>query len=80
MKGYGVNIRVVGAVLLALIVVIVLLGGFNDINSSAEDQANKTNQDVQDETEEASCVAECRRDFPSGGLAFEDCKQNRGCD
>lgn len=77
MKGFNVNIRVVAAAVLAFIMILVVINGFSNINSSAEGQANDTNSGVNEETEDANCLLECRRENPSGGIGFQSCKDTR---
>lgn len=73
MKGFDDTIKVVLLIVVGLIVIVSIMGVWGTVEGEASEGVDESAEDVQDQNQEASNVAECRFKHPGGGADYQSC-------
>jgi hypothetical protein len=80
MKGQSSVVKIVAIVVFVSLVALVVIGSAGNILDSSAKVNENTSGEVNQSSEVANCIAECRSENPRGGPPFYKCKEDNDCE
>lgn len=80
MKGQSSVVKMVAIIVFIVLVALVVIGSAGNILDSSQEVNKNTSGEVNDSSEVANCIAQCRSENPRGGPEFYQCKEDNDCE
>jgi hypothetical protein len=78
-KGQSSIIKIVALIVLVSLAALLIMSSAGNVLESAENVNKNTSGEVNESSDTAGCIAECRAEYPRGGPQFFDCKEDNDC-